>query len=208
VPNENSIAKQLLERLPREKQLLLMDAFRKHGIYERDPIILLFLEVLENQDKSIAKGLHGHQKILEKIYDSKTWKKLLTSKFVSWVAGPVIGASIVLYGIHYQRKNEIDQLKRVLQDPPAIGALISDSARGLEQYRREMKALISLVGFIQVPESSINFRGKVMTMTFKKDQVAISEEGDTIKIRLEDQRSDLARILERMSQENEGGQGR
>jgi hypothetical protein len=208
VPNEKSIAKQLLERLPREKQLILIEAFRKHGIYERDPILLLFLEVLENQDKSIAKGLDGHQKILERIYDSKTWKKLLTSKFVSWVAGPVIGASIVLYGIHYQRKNEIDQLKRVLQNPPAIGALISDSARGLEQYRREMKALISLVGFIQVPESSINFRGKVMTMTFKKDQVTITEEGDTIKIKLEDPNSDLARILERMSQEEEEGQGR
>jgi hypothetical protein len=208
VPNEKSIAKQLLERLPREKQLILMDALRKHKIYEQDPIILLFLEVLENQDKSIAKGLDGHQKILERIYDSKTWKKLLTSKFVSWVAGPVVGASIVLYGIHYQRKNEIDQLKRVLQNPPAIGALISDSARGLEQYRREMKALISLVGFIQVPESSINFRGKVMTMTFKKDQVTITEEGDTIKIKLEDPNSDLARILEQMSQEEEGGQGR
>ncbi len=208
MPNEKSIAKQLLERLPREKQLILMDALRKHKIYEQDPIILLFLEVLENQDKSIAKGLDGHQKILERIYDSKTWKKLLTSKFVSWVAGPVVGASIVLYGIHYQRKNEIDQLKRVLQNPPAIGALISDSARGLEQYRREMKALISLVGFIQVPESSINFRGKVMTMTFKKDQVTITEEGDTIKIKLEDPNSDLARILEQMSQEEEGGQGR
>jgi hypothetical protein len=47
-----------------------------------------------------------------------------------------------------------------------------------------------------------------MTMTFKKDQVTITEEGDTIKIKLEDPNSDLARILERMSQEEEEGQGR
>ncbi len=208
MPNEKSISKRLLERLPRDKQLILIEAFRKHGIYERDPILLLFLEVLENQDKSIAREAATQRKILGVIHDPKTWQKLLLSRFLSWVLGPIIGASIVLGGIYYLRKAEMEPLKQVLKDPKPLGALLSQSEDTLKKSEEYTRTMTALVGLMNVPDATFAIRDNKMLVRLPKENFSISEVEDSVLLEFHDLNRQTSRTLQEIAESARGEQRR
>lgn len=196
--NEKTSLETLLARLPRHRQLLLRDALKRHGVYEKDPIILLFLEVLENQDRAVLRGLEQERKTLKAIYNPTTFNAILKSRLVTWVVGPIVAGLILMTIILFARKGEIQALQKVVDEPQSVAVAMTQGAKAMREARGDIESVKATAILMNIPEAVFAVRGEELVIQFPKARATVSEDEEKVTIRLSDKSRELRNILENM----------
>lgn len=198
--NEKDSLETLLARLPRHRQLLLRDSLKRSGIYEKDPLILLFLEVLENQDRAITEGLKKEKEVLHGIYHHKTWRKILASRLLSWVVGPLLASAVILTSIHLSRKDEIQALQKVVDNPKGLGLAMMEGAKAIRDSRVQLKTLMIMTSLLSMPEGTLKISKQQLVISFPKDSATVQQDEKDISIRINIP-ADINKIIREISAE-------
>jgi hypothetical protein len=193
----------LLKAIPRDRQLVIAKSLEKHGIDDDEPLLLLCIEILEGEARHIQAEFKRYHPLLKEIYQEKTWHKLLTSKIMTWVVGPVIAGAIIFGSIMFARKAEIQALEKIVDDPKSIAVAMTDGAKAMRESGKDIDALQSIAVLLNLPQSVVAMRNEQLVIQVPKNEVNISEDGEKVTIRLSNSKNQLQRILNNM-----GGDGK
>jgi len=178
--------------------LLLRDALKRNGVYERDPIILLFLEVLENQDRAIFRGLEQERKTLKAISSPTTFNAILQSRAITWVVGPLIAGAIIFTSILFARRAEIQAFKKVVDNPQSIALAMTEGSKAMKETRPDIEAIRAIAILMRIPDAKISIRGEELLVEFPKNNTSVTEDDGIVTIKLLDKSRELRNILDRM----------
>ncbi len=188
----------LLKAIPRDRQLVIAKSLEKHGIDDDEPLLLLCIEILEGEARHIQAEFKRYHPLLKEIYQEKTWHKLLTSKIMTWVVGPVIAGAIIFGSIMFARKAEIQALEKIVDDPKSIAVAMTEGATAMKDSRQDIQALQSIGILLNLPQSVVAIRNEKLVIQLPKNEVEITEDGEKVTIRLGSSQRQLERILNNM----------
>jgi hypothetical protein len=191
----------LLKAIPHDRQLVIAKSLDKHGIDDDEPLLLLCIEILEGEARHIQAEFKRYHPLLKEIYQEKTWHKLLTSKIMTWVVGPVIAGAIIFGSIMFARKAEIQALEKIVDDPKSIAVAMTEGATAMKDSRKDVDALQSIAVLLNLPQSVVAMRNEQLVIQVPKNEVNISEDGEKVTIRLSNSKNQLQRILNNMGGE-------
>ena len=188
----------LLKAIPRDRQLVIAKSLEKHGIDDDEPLLLLCSEILEGEARHIQAEFKRYHPLLKEIYQEKTWHKLLTSKIMTWVVGPVVAGAIIFCSIMFARKAEIQALEKIVDDPKSIAVAMTEGATAMKDSRQDIQALQSIGILLNLPQSVVAIRNEKLVIQVPKNEVEITEDGEKVTIRLGSSQRQLERILNNM----------
>jgi hypothetical protein len=188
----------LLKAIPRDRQLVIAKSLEKHGIDDDEPLLLLCIEILEGEARHIQAEFKRYHPLLKEIYQERTWHKLLTSKIMTWVVGPVIAGAIIFGSIMFARKAEIQALEKIVDDPKSIAVAMTEGATAMKDSRQDIQALQSIGILLNLPQSVVAIRNEKLVIQVPKNEVEITEDGEKVTIRLGSSQRQLERILNNM----------
>ena len=180
--NDISNRTRLLQAIPKDRQLALAKALEKHGIEDDDPLVLLCIEILEGEARHIQNEFKRHHPILKEIYREETWHKILTSRLMTFVVGPLIATGLIMTFVMFFRKTEVEAFRTVVEDPKSVSVALIDGAKALRETSQNMKAMAIL---LNLPDAVIGSskNGKVV-IQFPTDQASVTQGPKKISLEL------------------------
>lgn len=174
----------LLKAIPRDRQVIVAKSLERHGIDDDEPLLLLCIEILEGEARHIQNEFKRHHPILKEIYREKTWHKLLTSKIVTYIIGPLIGGAIFFGFFALSRKSENEELQRIVSETKSFSILMKEGSEAISETKEDVNAIQAIAMLMNIPEVVIGVRDQQLVVQFPKNKVTISEAGDKVVIRL------------------------
>lgn len=195
VQNDASNRARLLKSIPKDRQLLLAKALEKHGIEDDDPLVLLGIEILEGEARHIQAEFKRYHPLLEEIYQEETWHKLLTSKLMTFVIGPLAAGTIFFTVYAFARKSENEALQKLVDEPQSVALAINEGSKAMKNAKADMDSMRAAAVLMNIPEAVFAIKGKELLVQFPKNKATVTETEDKVIIKLSDPTRHLRNVL-------------
>ena len=140
-------------------------------------------KILEGEARHIQDEFKLHHKLLTDIYQPSTWKKLLTSRIVTWVAGPLLAGTIIMTAILFSRKAEIEALQKVVDNPQSIALAMTEGTKTMRETESQLKTIKIIAGLLQIPESTMRLRGEQLLIRFPSESAVVTTNDGAVVLR-------------------------
>lgn len=182
--NDISNRKRLLQAIPKDRALIVAKALEKHGLADDDPLILLCIEILEGEARHIQDEFKRHHPILKEIYREHTWHKILTSRLMTFVIGPLVAGAIFFTFMAFARKSENQALQKIVDDPKGFALAMTDGAEAIKKTRAEINSTRAMATLLNIPEAVVGSKDGQIVVQFPKSKAEVTEGKERITIKL------------------------